>query len=134
MGSRGRHGVTGGVATLDGVGHTVGVRLQRWEEEDRDWDHVGAECGSSREGGCGRKGERMSSRSPRPEHRGGSSGHGMSKPLTPSTPLPRTPASEGSPSRTFRGGRPATPWGGNRGQQGLQRFSSHPHLPGLLGN
>ena len=136
-----RQGVTGGVARQDGVGHIVEGRLLQWEEEDRDGD-VGADCGSSREGGgaVGRKGERMSSKSPRPEHRGGG-GHGMSKsgcsPLTPSTPsLPGTPASEESssapsPSRTFRGARPATPWGGNRG---LQRFSSHPHLPGLLGD
>ena len=155
-GSRGQ-GVTGGVGRQDGaaldrvawpptqdrVAHTVEGRLQQWEEEDRGRDgDVGAECGSRREGGCatGRKGERMSSKSPRPEQRG-VSGDGLSKggcspSLASSIPSPGTPSSSASspgapPVRAFRGARPATPWGPNR-SQGLQRFSSHPHLPGLL--
>ena len=179
MGSR-VEGVTGGVArqdraaldrvawpaNQDRAAHTAEGRLQQWEEEDRvgDGDVGGAERGSRREGGCamqGREeGERMSSKSARPEHRAGSNGHGMSK--SGCSPLAGTRASEGpssasspgssassqgssasspgssasspgaAPSRAFRGARPATPWGPNRSQQGLQRFASHPHLPGLL--
>ena len=156
-------GVTGGVArqdraALDRVAwhedraaHTAEGRLQQhWEEEDRvggGGDVGGVERGSSRGGGCanamqGREeGERMSSKSARPEHRGGSNGNGMSK--AGCSPLSGTPASEEGPSpasspgtasqsRVFLGARPATPWEANRGQQGLQRFASHPHLPGLL--
>ena len=165
MGSR-VEGVTGGVArqdraaldrvawpaNQDRAAHTAEGRLQQWEEEDRvgDGDVGGTDRGSSREGGCamqGREeGERMSSKSARPEHRAGSNGYGMSK--SGCSPLAGTRASEGpssasspgssasspgaAPSRAFRGARPATPWGPNRSQQGLQRFASHPHLPGLL--
>ena len=160
-GSRGQ-GVTGGVGrqdraaldrvawhpTQDRAAHTAEGRLQQqWEEEDRvggGGDVGGAERGSSREGGCanamqGREeGERMSSASARPEHGRGNSGNGTSKPGC--SPLSGTPASEegpspasspgtASPSRAFLGARPATPWEANRG---LQRFASHPHLPGLL--
>ena len=139
-------------ANQDRAAHTAEGRLQQWEEEDRvgDGDVGGADRGSRREGGCamqGRKeGERNSSKSARPEHRAGSNGHGMSK--SGCLPLAGTRASEGpssasslgssasspgaAPSRAFRGARPATPWGPNRSQQGLQRFASHPHLPGLL--
>ena len=145
--------MTGGVARQDRVAwnanqdraaHTAEARLQYWEEGEReDGGDVGGDSKKSREGGgFGRKGERTASKTPRSEHRGGS-GYGTSNsgcsPLIPPFPSPGTPQSEGSPltsspgalsSRAFRGARPATPWGPSRGE-GLQRFSSHPHLPGL---